>query len=168
MKRNHVAKLSVDETLGYQPFGNGLEHVLVLHDWNGDHTSYDPIVPYLDGVTFTYAFVDLRGYGLSRHISGNYTISEISQDCLALTDLLGWDQFHVIGHSMTGMAVQRIAVDAPKRVKSAIAVCPMSAAGSAAGEVALNFSARVRPRMMRISGVWSNTSRTFCPTNGWK
>jgi len=47
----------------------------------------------------------------------------------------------VIGHSMTGMATQRIAADTPSRVKSALAVCPMSAAGSQIDDAAFGFFA---------------------------
>ncbi|HEY4943329.1 MAG TPA: alpha/beta hydrolase [Rhizomicrobium sp.] len=127
--------------IGHTQHGSGPEHVLVIHDWNGDHSNYDPVLAYLDGDAFTYAFVDLRGYGKSRDITGDYTVGEISRDCLGLADRLGWQRFHVVGHSMTGMATQRIAADAPARVKSAIAVCPMSAAGSPAPEEALKFFA---------------------------
>ncbi len=128
-------------TIGHTQHGNGSEHVLVLHDWNGDHTNYDPVLAYLDDATFTYVLADLRGYGKSRDIVGEYTVREISADCLALADRLGWQRFHVIGHSMTGMAAQKLAADAPARIKSAIAVCPMSAAGSPAPEEALKFFA---------------------------
>lgn len=110
--------------------GHGPNHVLVLHDWNGDHHGYDPILPYLDRAQFTYAFADLRGYGLARDVPGLFTVDEISADCLDLADALGWQQFHVVGHSMTGMAAQRIAADAPARVRSGVLVCPMTAAGS--------------------------------------
>ena len=120
--------MTTDITLSTTLHGTGSEHVLVLHDWNGDHTNYDPMLEYLDRATFTYAFADLRGYGKSQHLLGEYTVQEISRDCLRLADTLGWQRFHVLGHSMTGMAVQRIAADAPARIKSAIAVCPMSAA----------------------------------------
>lgn len=125
--------------LGYTQHGTGPQHVLVLHDWNGDHTTYDPILPYLDGSTFTYAFVDLRGYGTSRDIAGDYTVNEISEDCFKVADALGWRRFHVIGHSMTGMVTQRMAVDAPSRIRSAIAVCPISAAGSQATPENMRF-----------------------------
>ena len=116
-------------TISYTQHGSGPERVLVMHDWNGDHTTYDPTIPYLDGSAFTYAFVDLRGYGKSREMTGEYTVTEVARDCLEVVDELGWQRFHVIGHSMTGMATQRIALDAPSRVKSAIAVCAVSAAG---------------------------------------
>jgi len=57
-------------TIAYTRHGNGPEGVPVMHDRNGDHTTYDPIIPYLDGSVFTYAFVDLRGYGKSRDMTG--------------------------------------------------------------------------------------------------
>ncbi|QTD91819.1 alpha/beta fold hydrolase [Burkholderia anthina] len=116
--------------LGYLQHGTGPECVMVLHDWLGDHTNYAALLPYLDETAFTYVFADLRGYGRSIHLSGTCTIAEIAADCLALADRLGWQRFHVVGHSMTGMATQRIAADAPSRIKSAIAVCPVSAAGN--------------------------------------
>ncbi len=138
----HPITHAAGPSLGHVLVGTGPEPVLVLHDWLGDRTNYDPILPYLDGAAFTYAFVDLRGYGLSRAIAGAYTLAEIAADTLALADTLGWGRFHIVGHSMTGMAVERIAADAPSRVKSAVAVCPISAAGSPANREALAFFAR--------------------------
>ena len=116
-------------TISYTQHGSGLECVLVMHDWSGDHTTYRPAIPYLDGAAFAYAFVDLRGYGKSRDIAGEYTVTEVAGDCLEVADELGWQTFHVIGHSMTGMATQQMALDAPSRISSAIAVCAVSAAG---------------------------------------
>jgi 3-oxoadipate enol-lactonase len=129
------------DRIGHVLVGEGREKVLVLHDWNGDHTTYDPVLPYLDTKAFSYAFADLRGYGLSRDLTGAYTVGEIAADCLNLADRLSWQRFHVIGHSMTGMVTQRLAADASSRIKSAIAVCPMSAQGSPASPEALAFFA---------------------------
>lgn len=117
-------------TLGFSTHGTGPEGVLVLHDWMGDSRNYDTLRPWLDGVAFTYAFADLRGYGASRELVGAGTVEEIAGDGLALADHLGWACFHVVGHSMTGMVTERLAADAPTRVKSAVAVCPVSAAGN--------------------------------------
>jgi pimeloyl-ACP methyl ester carboxylesterase len=130
-----------DAGLGYVKYGNGPVHVLVMHDWLGDHASYDAVVPWLDGHAFTYVFVDLRGYGQSIALTGEFTVEEIAADCLTLADQLGWGRFHVIGHSMTGMITQHIAADAPSRVTSAIAVCPVSAAGNRLSPEALTFFA---------------------------
>lgn len=121
-------------TLDHVVHGAGPERVLVMHDWNGDRRNYDPVLPYLDGSAFTYAFVDLRGYGGSKHIDGEHSVAEIAADCLRVADALGWGDFHIVGHSMTGMATQRLALDATERIKSAVAVCPVSAAGMAMDE----------------------------------
>src|SRR4051794_38129334 len=49
--------------------------------------------------------------------TGDYSMAEISADALALADELGWETFDLIGHSMGGMAVQRVLADAPDRVR---------------------------------------------------
>ena len=156
MSQDNLSDKAAPASIAYTQHGTGPERVLVMHDWNGDHTTYDPVIPYLDGAAFTYIFVDLRGYGKSRHIVGEYSVKEISRDCLEVADKLGWQRFHLIGHSMTGMATQRIAVDAPSRIKSAIAVCPVSAAGSPADEEALRFF-RARRKTMTPSAGSSNS-----------
>jgi 3-oxoadipate enol-lactonase len=138
---NDAPNKSAAANLGATIHGRGPEGVLVMHDWMGDHSIYDAIVPYLDGATFTYAFVDLRGYGKSKDLTGDYTVEEIAKDCLGVADRLGWQRFHLIGHSMTGMATQRIAADAPSRIKCAVAVCPISAAGNGLDEASLKFFA---------------------------
>ncbi|MBC3465473.1 alpha/beta hydrolase [Pseudomonas sp. RW10S2] len=112
-----------------------------MHDWLGDNSSYDALMPWLDDQAFTYIFVDLRGYGRSIELSGEFTVEEIATDYLMLADHLGWTSFHVVGHSMTGMITQRIAADTPSRVTSAIAVCPVSAADNRLSPDALAFFA---------------------------
>lgn len=116
-------------TIGHTLHGQGSQGVLVFHGWFGDHKVYEPMFPHLDTDSFTYAFVDQRGYGKSINQTGDYTIEEISNDGLELANELGWGQFHVIGHSMGGKVVQRIAMDAGDRVKSAIACNPVPASG---------------------------------------
>lgn len=116
-------------TIGYEMFGRGPEGVIILHGWFGDHSVYQPMFPYLDTDTFTYAFLNYRGYGLSRDMAGEYSMAEISADAIGLADDLGWDRFHLIGHSMGGMAIQRVALDAPGRVKSMVALTPVPACG---------------------------------------
>ncbi|SDG44374.1 alpha/beta fold hydrolase [Roseospirillum parvum] len=115
--------------IGHEIVGQGPTKVMVLHGWFGDHTAFGPLMPYLDTETFTYAFMDYRGYGKSRDMKGKYTMDEIAADALALADHLEWDGFHLIGHSMGGMAVQRITANAPKRVKSVICLTPVPANG---------------------------------------
>lgn len=118
------------QLLGHRLIGSGKEKVVVLHNWFCDSSSYDLMIPYLNIDKFTYALVDLRGYGLSKEIQGSFSVVEASSDVLQLANALGWDEFHVVGHSMSGMVAQKIVVDAPSRVKSVIAITPVPACGS--------------------------------------
>lgn len=81
--------------IGHTLHGHGGEGVIVLHGWFSDYSEFQPLFHCLDVETFTYAFIDYRGYGKSRAIAGEYTIQEIAADALALADHLGWERFHL-------------------------------------------------------------------------
>jgi len=119
--------------LGYTIVGDGPERVLVLHDWMGNAHNYDAMIDHLDPDTFTYVFADVRGYGKSIDLTGEYTAAEVSGDAFRLADELGWDQFFLIGHSMTGMVVQRMAIDDwasdRTRLRGIVALTPVPATG---------------------------------------
>lgn len=129
--------------LGHGVYGQGREKVLVFHDWMGDSSIYEPILPYLDLDSFTYVLAELRGYGRSRDLPGAYSVEEVAADAFRLADQLGWKRFHVVGHSMSGMVVQRMAVDDwtsdEKRLKSVVAITPVSADGYPADEGTKQF-----------------------------
>lgn len=133
-----ATKAADQAILGHDVFGSGPEKVIVLHDWMGDAANYDPMKPYLDGEAFTFVFADVRGYGRSKAMQGDYAASEIARDTLALADALGFERFHVIGHSMNGMSVQRLAIDdwtgGAKRLKSVVAITPVTADGYPASD----------------------------------
>lgn len=115
--------------IGHEIIGRGPTRVIVLHGWFGDHAAWAPAYPFLDREKFTYAFMDYRGYGASRATAGLYTMAEISGDAIALADHLGWPRFNVVGHSMGGMAAQRLGVDAGERVQALVCVTPVPASG---------------------------------------
>lgn len=127
------------EIIAHKQMGSGAEKVLVLHHWMGDLTSYDFMLPYLNTERFTYVFADLRGYGGSKEMRGAYTVEEASSDAIQLINYLGWNQFHLVGHSMSGMIVQKIAVDNPTRVKSIVAITPVPACGSPVPQEMMDF-----------------------------
>jgi pimeloyl-ACP methyl ester carboxylesterase len=116
-------------TVGYKSLGNGAHKVLALHGWFGDETSFAPMWDALSLDQFTYVFMAYRGYGLSRQQRGEYSIEEIAADALTLADALDWRSFSLVGHSMGGMAVQRVLADAPKRVRKLVCVTPVPASG---------------------------------------
>ncbi len=117
--------------LGYELFGRGPEPVVLLHDFYGSRRTWDFARPFLDPEGFTYAFAEMRGYGLSREIAGEYTIREAAGDVLALATALGWGRFHLVGHSISGMVAQRVLVDGGARVISAVLNTPVHATGLA-------------------------------------
>lgn len=116
-------------TIGYELIGTGPAKVMVLHGWFGDHSIWAPTYPFLDRERFTYAFMDDRGYGASRTMAGAHTIQEIAGDAIALADRLGWQRFSVAGHSMGGMAAQRVALDAGERIICVLGITPVPASG---------------------------------------
>ena len=117
--------------IGHSVVGSGPEKVLVLHGWFGDYAVWEPTFSSLDKETFTYIFIDYRGYGKSTQMSGDYSMGEIAGDAVSLANELGVGNFHLIGHSMGGMAMQRVMVDIDdrRRIKSAVGIDPVPACG---------------------------------------
>lgn len=126
-------------SIGFSTKGNGPIRVIVLHGWLSDSSVYDQIKPMFDDAKYTLAFMDFRGYGSSKHLDGDYTIEEIAKDALSVADKLNWDTFHVLGHSMGSIVLQKMALLAPQRVLSGIATTPVSAAGFDLGEEGTAF-----------------------------
>jgi pimeloyl-ACP methyl ester carboxylesterase len=116
--------------IGYDMYGSGSEKVLVFHGWGLDHSAFASMYSALDTQTFTFAFMDYRGCGLSQGQKGSYSIEEIGKDTIEVVDHLKWNTFHLIGHSMGGMALQWVAAAVPSRIKSAVAVTPVPACGA--------------------------------------
>jgi len=125
----------------HKTIGNGPTRVVVIHGWFWDHRVFTPVFDYLDVDSFTYAFIDIRGYGNSRNVSGDYSIGEVAADVIALADQLGWREFHVVGHSMGGKAAQKVAMDAGSRVQSVVAVTPVPASALPFDDAVFGFFA---------------------------
>jgi pimeloyl-ACP methyl ester carboxylesterase len=125
----------------HKTIGSGSTKVVVIHGWFWDHRVFTPIFDCLDPDRYTFAFLDIRGYGNSRNVSGSFTIGEVAADAIALADQLGWREFHVVGHSMGGKAAQKIAMDAGARVQSVVAVTPVPASALPFDEAVFGFFA---------------------------
>jgi pimeloyl-ACP methyl ester carboxylesterase len=73
---------------------------------------------------------DNRDVGLSTKPEGTeYTLADMADDAVAVLDAVGADKAHVMGCSMGGMIVQRLAIDHPDRLLSMTSV--MSRTGEA-------------------------------------
>ena len=115
--------------LAHELYGSGSEGVILMHDFYGCKDTWTFARNFFDTKCFTYAFCEVRGYGESRHLLGEYTPREAASDVIELADNLGWREFHIIGHSMSGMLAQRVVLDGGTRVKSAILNTPVAASG---------------------------------------
>jgi pimeloyl-ACP methyl ester carboxylesterase len=109
--------------------GSGDHHVIALHGWFGSARGWGSLPDYLDRSAYTYAFMDLRGYGDRKDVTGAFTMEEAAADAIALADELGWDSFSLVGHSMSGQAVQHVLLQAPGRVRRLVALNPVPATG---------------------------------------
>src|SRR6187549_439838 len=66
---------------------------------------------------------DNRDVGLSSKLDDvEYTLADMARDALAVLDAVGVERAHVMGLSMGGMIVQRMAIDHPGRVLSLTSV----------------------------------------------
>jgi 3-oxoadipate enol-lactonase len=143
----------------FKTFGNGPLHVLVLHDWFCDSSSWDSVLPYLTPARFTYVFADLRGYGLSRDKVGTCTLEEAAADAIALVDYLGWGLFSVVGHSMSSVIAQRVVQLVPERVARVAAITPVSPEGMRCDPPTVDFFRSIAlandaERFAKVSSMW--------------
>jgi len=115
--------------LGHELYGRGADGVIVMHDFYGCRDTWAFARQFFDVDRHTYAFAEIRGYGESKNMPGEYTPREAAADILHLADNLGWQRFHVVGHSLSGMLAQRVVLDGGARVKSAVLTTPVAASG---------------------------------------
>ncbi|MFF5023509.1 alpha/beta fold hydrolase [Streptomyces collinus] len=142
--------------LPHEVHGDGAHRVFAVHGWFADRSAYAPVLPDLDRSSFTYALVDLRGYGEARDAVGSYTTTEAAADLVELADRLGWDRFSVVGHSMGGAVAQRLLSVAPHRLRRIVGVSPCRPRGCRC-PASRACSSRTR-RTGRRTGARSSTS----------
>jgi len=95
----------------------GAPKVLCLHGWLDNAASFMPLAPYLKD--FDLLALDFAGHGFSSHRPDtcHYYFPEHLYDVDAALDVLGWDNCHIIGHSMGGGVASCFASALPERVK---------------------------------------------------
>ncbi|WP_265936836.1 alpha/beta fold hydrolase [Malaciobacter molluscorum] len=103
--------------------------VFILHELMGDCRNYEPCISYLNTKEYKYFFIDLRGYGLSKDILGNYNCNEAVNDILNLIKENALKKITLIGHSMSSLIVQKFAIDYQEYLKKIILITPVLASG---------------------------------------
>ena len=102
---------------------NNLVKVLIIHGFGARGDLWGKsIAPLLVRKDCQVLVFDNRGVGLSsRHSTyalGRYTTQLMAQDALELLKIVGWQDAHLIGHSMGGMTAMELALAAPEAVRS--------------------------------------------------
>ncbi|MDT4839215.1 3-oxoadipate enol-lactonase 2 [compost metagenome] len=118
-------------TPGVRLVGSGEIPIIVIHGWMAGSELFEPMIPYLDQANFTYALMDCRGYGARLNERGPFNVIQIARDALALADEMQWATFHLLGHSMAGMAAQWLMSSCPERLESVILLATVPASGAA-------------------------------------
>ncbi|MEL6691075.1 MAG: alpha/beta hydrolase [Pseudomonadota bacterium] len=68
--------------------------------------------------THSVVVADLRGYGNSQALDGDYTFRAMARDQVALMAALGFERFHVISHDRGARTAHRMTLDHPEAVAS--------------------------------------------------
>lgn len=116
-------RISVGEvTLAVAESGRGGHPLLLLHGFTGAKEDFTPWLDALAARGFHAVAPDHRGHGDSSKPAAEeaYSLEIFAADALALVDLLEWDRFHLLGHSMGGMIAQHVALTVPGRVESLV------------------------------------------------
>jgi esterase len=149
---------------GFVQVGHGPHKVLALSGWFGSSADWQALTPALDVDSFTYVFFDYRGYGQSIERDGEFTFAEVASDVLALADHLDWKRFSLLGHSMGGMAMQRVLLAAPDRIERMAGISAVPACGSRMDAARLaGFSATINDVTKRAGIIAFSTGNRLTP-----
>lgn len=147
--------------------GRGPRKAIVMNGWLGCAHHWRAMLDALDPEAVEVAVFDYRGYGTRREVPGRYTFDEAAQDVLALAAALGWQRYALVGHSMGGMAMQRVALAAPGQVERLLGLAPVGAGGSRMDETRLALfesalqDVATRARIVDFS-TGRRLTRSFC------
>ena len=131
-----------DRQLYYEVHGEG-EPLLCVHGLAVDTLGWALQLPAFSERHQTVIF-DNRDVGQSSYVAGEYEVSDMAGDALALADSLQIESFHLLGISMGGAIAQEIALAAPDRVRTLTLAVTFARGGAWARGLSDTWGARVR------------------------
>jgi pimeloyl-ACP methyl ester carboxylesterase len=110
--------------------------VLALHGWLDNAASFAPLAAHLPGIDLV--MLDLPGHGRSAHLGpgADYNLMVTFNAVLDVADVLGWERFAVLGHSMGAGIGSMLAAALPQRVTRLVAIEALGALTEGAGRSA--------------------------------
>lgn len=131
--------------------GDGAVRALALHGWLDNAHSFLGLSEHLDGIEVVA--LDLPGHGHSapRPEGVRYHFDDYVFDVLRAADALGWDRFHLLGHSLGGAVSSIVAAAAPERIISLALIEGLGPLSAPPDQTAKGWrralaSSRTRPR----------------------
>lgn len=96
--------------------------VLALHGWLDNANSFARLAPRLEGLRIVA--LDLAGHGFSDHRppGANYALWDYAHDVLQVAELLGWERFALLGHSLGAIVATIVAGAVPERIERVVLI----------------------------------------------
>jgi len=94
--------------------------LLCIHGWLDNANSFIPLMPHLPSVDLVA--IDLPGCGYSDSLAQGYSMHDLCYQLVKIIDALGWDNCHLIGHSLGGCIAPMLAVARPQLINSLILI----------------------------------------------
>ncbi len=130
--------------------------VLALHGWLDNAASFIPLSEHLPGIDLVA--IDLPGHGRSVHLppAMHYTFEMAVHQVLDVADVLGWEKFCLLGHSMGAAIASLVSAVAPERVARLVCIEALGGLAHPVRETALrmresvNTSRALRSKPLRV------------------
>lgn len=150
----------------------GAPRLLALHGWLDNAASFVPIAPWFED--FDLVAPDLPGHGASAHLppAADYTLIAAARAALAVADALGWDRFHVLGHSLGGATASVVAAATPHRVDRLLLIEALGSLAEPEDRVAARLreafagQAALAGKRLRVFGDIATAVRARMTANG--
>jgi len=135
-----------------------LPPLLALHGWLDNAASFDRLAPLLC-TQFHIVALDLPGHGRSgwRPAGTWYHYVDYLGDALAAVDVLGWQRFGLLGHSLGGAVASVLAAACPERIDRLLLI---EALGPLAGDPAQALTL-LQKALHERAGVGDKSLRVF-------
>jgi pimeloyl-ACP methyl ester carboxylesterase len=109
------------------------EPVVLIHGLGDDHRAWRKVIPEL-ALEHRVLLYDFRGHGQSTLGDADGTLAQLSDDMIALMDLLELGRATLAGFSLGGTIAMRAAIDHPDRVRELALVATSSRTNQAAAD----------------------------------
>lgn len=108
-------------TLYYELHGDAGDALVFVHGYTGDVTDWQHQMPVFSR-THRVLILDNRGHGRSQAPAeaAAFSIERMADDVEALAAHVGFERYHLLGHSMGGAIAQEVALRSPGKLRSLI------------------------------------------------